>query len=120
MTQPLQQSVPGDSVSMEKAAAIAKVHFWNQEANIPRAPAHWPRNYNIPVALRSPLWPDKGMFQRYGMDGIVIAFWWAFARAIEFKKHNAAQGEAMLQQFRRLCRNAVFDFRVFETGEQVF
>ncbi len=112
-TPPLDMSLAGDAVSLEKADSVAKFYFWDQATNTPQAPHHWPRNGNIPIALRAAALPV--VQKRFGLDGLVVAFWWSFARAKEMKLPNER-----IAEFRRLCRNAVLDYKIFKTDEDVF
>ena len=50
---PCQMSIPGDVMCAAKAEKAGRYHFWDQEADMPFAPAAWPRNQNIPLATLS-------------------------------------------------------------------
>ena len=125
-TPPTMTSVPGDAIIVEALSDMATYRFFKDGK--PFAPAVWPRDCAIPVALYSCELPLPGQAERFGKDGVVQAFWWAFAQAV--KQHKAAVaakpqkseevGEALrtLEGFRKLARNCHFDYRLFKTKEE--
>ena len=122
-TPPTMTSVPGDAIIVEVLPDMARYRFFKDGK--PFAPAVWPRDCAIAVALYCCELPLPGQAERFGKDGVVQAFWWAFAQAV--KQHKAAVAadaggvcEALqtLEGFRKLARNCHFDYRLFKTKEE--
>ncbi len=119
-TDPRVCSVPGDVMTMAKAEKAAKFYFWDSSSDAPRAPAMWPRGRNIPIAILGLVAPDKGQFRRYGLDHVVVAFWWAFGRALErLAADKTSENYNRAHAFELLCLNAVFDFKSFSSEEEI-
>ena len=119
-TPPKSVSLAGEVITMEKAERAARFLFWDQGADCPRAPANWPPNCNVPIALLSPAVPDKGQYRRNGMDVVVVGFWWAFSQAIKRQKaeYTAANIDTTVG-FSSLARHAIFDFTLFDSEEAI-
>ena len=112
-TPPAMASVPGDSILVETLPDMAAFRFYKDGK--PCAPTMWPKDSNIPVAVYRCQMPQSGETERFGKDGVVHAFWWAFAQAV--KAHKAAtaarpqnstdiaETSKCLDGFRRLARN---------------
>ena len=122
-TPPEACSVPGDEINMDMLEHMARFRFFDKKGGTPCAPAVWPKDCNIPVALYVIEKPKKTDVERFGKDGVVHAFWWAFAQAtqalIAAKKktpqntEEVAQAISIVQGFRKLARNCLFDYQLF-------
>ena len=120
MTPPGAVSLEGDHVSMERAEKAGRYYFWDKEKDMAWAPKQWPRNCNIPIALFTPELPEKMKFRRTGSDYIVMAFWWAFSEArARCTKKTSVENQNAVFSFKQLCRNALFDYKVFASEEEI-
>ena len=98
-----------ENVEMRAKALLAQhTKAWN-------IPSRVPRGYEIPIAIRGGgNEPEKGQFQRLGLDVAVNATWLAMSWAV-LEKNDDAQ-----QQLRRLILDWPFDFFLFEgTAEEM-
>ena len=59
-------SVPGDYMIVEARKDMAKFRFYKDGK--PFAPAVWPKDSNIPVALYQCQFPSSSAAERYGKD----------------------------------------------------
>ena len=99
----------GESSEMRAMGLLAKR---NKPWQIPNKV---PRGYEIPIAVRGVgKEPDKGEFERLGLDVAVNATWLAVAWAVQEKNEDAQQ------QLRQLILDWPFDFFQFEgTAEEM-
>ena len=74
-TDPSVLSIKGDVLTMQKVLKATRMHFWDKDFDLPRAPKHWVRDRNIPLAVVGGVLPDPGVYKRYGRDNIVRAYW---------------------------------------------
>ncbi|CAE7734968.1 unnamed protein product [Symbiodinium sp. CCMP2592] len=111
---PLNESIEGDSMSMEQIQRYAATVFMNADGKV-QAPRLWPTGVTIPVAMMQlEEMPAKG-WDRYGADVAVAAYWYAFAQA---KKQGSTETE--LQTWRALGRNVPMTFRFFPNEDAKF
>ena len=80
-TPPEATSIPGDEIVMDMLPDMARFRFYKDGK--PCAPTVWPKDSNIPVALYEIAKPGKDNVERFAKDGVVHAFWWAFAQAMQ-------------------------------------
>ena len=110
-------SVPNDHLSMTKIEKVAKYYFWDQQKDCPKATTLWPRGCNVPVVAMQGQVPEPGQYRRCGMDHVLWAFWWAYARAAQQHDAAAAKGEGVeaakerLKGFELLSKEVLYDFR---------
>jgi hypothetical protein len=62
-----------------------------------------------------------GKFRRYGMDHVVVGFWYAFAGAVKLVELHpeSVAYRNMLDEFRRLALSALGNFKSFDTEEAI-
>jgi hypothetical protein len=62
-----------------------------------------------------------GKFRRYGMDHVVVGFWYAFARAVKLVEGHteSVPYRNMLDEFKRLALSALGNFKTFDNEEAI-
>jgi hypothetical protein len=120
-TPPEATSIPGDEIVMDMLGDMARFRFYKDGK--PCAPTVWPKDSNIPVALYEIAKPGKDNVERFAKDGVVQAFWWAFAQAMQAvnaerlktppSSEEVYKALQIVQGFRKLARNCLFDYQLF-------